>query len=63
MATSKEYLTFILEQLSGVDGALRARIALQKLRELKENREVDTTILLPVTLVERGSTRGGSPTG
>ena len=45
------------------DGALRARIALQKLRELKENREVDTTILLPVTLVERGSTRGGSPTG
>lgn len=63
MATSKEYLTFILEQLSGVDGALRARIALQKLRELKENWEVDTTILLPVTLVERGSTRRGSPTG
>ena len=63
MATSKEYLTFILEQLSGVDGALRARIALQKLRELKENWEVDTTVLLPVTLVERGSTRRGSPTG
>lgn len=63
MAASKEYLTFVLEQLSGVDGALRARIALQKLRELKENWEVDTTVLLPVTLVERGSTRRGSPTG
>ena len=63
MAASKEYLTFVLEQLSGADGALRARISLQKLRELKANREVDTTILLPVTLVERGSTRRGSPTG
>lgn len=39
------------------DVALRARIAIEKLRELKENRTVDTTITLPVTLVERGSTR------
>lgn len=39
------------------DGALRARIAVQKLQELKEKKETETTIMLPVTLIERESTR------
>ena len=39
------------------DVALRAKIAVQKLRELKEKRETETTIKLPVTLICRGSTR------
>ena len=39
------------------DVALRARIALEKLRELKENRTSETTVMLPVTLIERESTR------
>ena len=39
------------------DGALRAKIAIEKLRELKEKKEVDSTIMLPVTLILRGSTR------
>ena len=38
------------------DSALRAKIAVEKLRELKEKKETDTTIMLPVTLVERKST-------
>ena len=38
------------------DGALRAKIAIEKLRELKENRDTETTITLPVQLVEREST-------
>ena len=38
------------------DVSLRAKIAVQKLRELKEKKETDTTIMLPVTLVERKST-------
>ena len=42
------------------DGALRAKIAIEKLRELKENRNAETTILLPVTLVERASTAQAS---
>ena len=39
------------------DGALRARIAIEKLQELKENKDVDTEIMLPVTLVVRDSTK------
>lgn len=39
------------------DGALRARIAIEKLRELKENRNNETVVTLPVTLVERASTK------
>lgn len=38
------------------DGALRAEIAISKLKELKENKVNETTIMLPVTLVERAST-------
>lgn len=38
------------------DGALRARLAIRKLRELKENAEIDPEIKLPVTLVVRNST-------
>ncbi len=39
------------------DGAMRAKIAISKLRELKEQKDIETEIMLPVTLVERGSTR------
>lgn len=39
------------------DGAQRARIAIQKLQEMKENKETDTEIMLPVTLVVRTSTK------
>lgn len=39
------------------DSAKRAAVALEKLRELKENSIQETTIVLPVTLVERDSTR------
>lgn len=39
------------------DVALRAEIAVQKLRELKENRTAETTVMLPVTLIRRESTR------
>lgn len=38
------------------DGGLRAKIAIEKLHELKENRDTETTITLPVQLVEREST-------
>ncbi|MGN0374916.1 MAG: LacI family DNA-binding transcriptional regulator [Butyrivibrio sp.] len=38
------------------DGALRAKLAIDKLQELKEDRISETTITLPVTLVERNST-------
>lgn len=38
------------------DGALRARIAVEKLRALREGTPTETTVTLPVTLVERGST-------
>ena len=38
------------------DGALRARTAMNKLLELKEDPESGTMIVLPVTLVEREST-------
>lgn len=39
------------------DGARRARIAIQKLRELRAQKETETSIMLPVTLVERASTK------
>lgn len=39
------------------DMSLRAKIAVEKLRELKERRETETTIMLPVTLIERKSTK------
>lgn len=39
------------------DVLMRAQIAIQKLRELKEKKETETTIMLPVTLIERGSVR------
>ncbi len=38
------------------DVALRARIALDALHALKENRETETGIMLPVTLIKRDST-------
>ena len=38
------------------DVAIRAEIAVQKLRELKEKKEIETTVMLPVTLIEREST-------
>ena len=39
------------------DVALRAEIAIGKFREWKEKKETESTIMLPVTLIERGSTR------
>lgn len=38
------------------DGALRAKIAVEELRRLKEGQQTCTQIMLPVTLVVRGST-------
>ena len=38
------------------DGALRAGLAVEKLRELKEGRPVETEFMLPVSLVARNST-------
>lgn len=38
------------------DGALRAKLAVEKLRKLREGRPVETEILLPVSLVVRNST-------
>lgn len=39
------------------DGALRARLAVEKLQELKEKKCIDTEITLPVSLVVRKSTK------
>ncbi len=39
------------------DGSFRAKIAIQKLEELRENKKIETTIMLPVTLIERASTK------
>lgn len=39
------------------DGALRARLAMEKLQELKEKKETETTVVLPVKLVVRASTK------
>ena len=44
-------LTTVSQNLS-----LKAQTAIQKLRELKEGKEVPTEIILPVTLIERAST-------
>ena len=38
------------------DGAVRAKIAMEKLQELRENKDSGTTVVLPVQLVERAST-------
>lgn len=38
------------------DGALRARIAVEKLEEMKERTNLDFSVMLPVTFVERAST-------
>ena len=38
------------------DGALRAKLAIEKLQELRENKISEPSITLPVTLVEREST-------
>lgn len=38
------------------DTKLRAQIAIQKLRELREKKEIETILRLPVTLIEREST-------
>lgn len=39
------------------DGAIRAKLAIEKLQELKEKKEIDTEIKLPVSLVVRSSTK------
>ncbi len=39
------------------DGALRAKLAIEKLQELKENKNIDAEIRLPVSLVIRKSTK------
>ena len=39
------------------DGALRAKIAVEKLRELKEGKMIQTQVRLPVSLVVRSSTK------
>lgn len=38
------------------DNALRAQIAIEKLKELRDNKEVEASITLPVTLIQREST-------
>ena len=38
------------------NGALRAKLAIQRLQELKENKDIETEIKLPVSLVIRNST-------
>lgn len=39
------------------DGALRARLAIRMLQDLKENKNIDTEVTLPVSLVVRKSTQ------
>lgn len=39
------------------DGALRAKLAIGKLQELKQKKQIDTEITLPVSLVVRSSTK------
>lgn len=39
------------------DGVLKAELAIRKLRELREQKSPETATVLPVTLVERSSTR------
>lgn len=38
------------------DGALRAKLAIEKLHELRENRDAGATVTLPVQLIRRAST-------
>lgn len=38
------------------DGKMRTRIAIEKLLELKDGKEMETSVVLPVKLVERSST-------
>ena len=38
------------------DSGLRAKIAMEKLRDLQEGRETSASVMLPVTLIERDST-------
>ena len=38
------------------DVELRARLAMEKLRQLREGQNIETTVMLPVQLVVRGST-------
>ena len=38
------------------DNALRAKTAIEKLQDLQKNRETSTSVMLPVTLIERAST-------
>ncbi len=38
------------------DGAMRAKLAIEKLHALKEEKDISTQIMLPVSLVVRGST-------
>lgn len=38
------------------DSGLRAKTAMEKLRDLQENRQTQATVTLPVTLIERAST-------
>lgn len=38
------------------DNALRAKTAMEKLRDLQESRETSTSVMLPVSLIERAST-------
>ena len=39
------------------DRALRAKLAIEKLRELKEKKKIETEICLPVSLIVRNSTK------
>lgn len=43
------------------DGALRAKLAIQKLGELKEKKDIETEITLPVSLVIRNSSKKYNP--
>ena len=46
-----------LTKKSSAMGAARARIAMEKLQALREGQTVGEEVILPVTLVVRGSTR------
>jgi hypothetical protein len=38
------------------NGPMRAKLAIEKLQELKQNKDIETEIKLPVSLVIRNST-------
>lgn len=52
--------TQIVPTLTSVkqDVALRAKIAIEKLQELREKTETETAVMLPVELIIRDSTKG-----